>query len=115
MKDISSKEDISRFVNIFYGKVLKDDLLSSFFTNLNFEKHMPKMVHFWSFVLLDETGYTTNVTDKHLNMPLKKEHFDQWILLFNETINELFAGEKAELAKQRASLIGWTILSKIEK
>ena len=115
MNDISNKDDIRLFVDSFYGKVLKDDLLSPFFKNLNFEKHMPKMVDFWSFVLLDEAGYTTNVTEKHLNMPLEKCHFDQWICLFHETIDELFAGEKAELAKQRASLIGWTILSKIEK
>lgn len=115
MNDISNREEIRQFVDIFYGKVLKDELLSPFFKNLNFEKHLPKMVDFWSFVLLDETGYTTNVTEKHLNMPLEKQHFDQWILLFNGTIDELFTGEKAELAKQRANLIGWTILSKIEK
>lgn len=115
MKDISNKDEIRQFVDAFYGKVLKDELLSPFFKNLNFEKHLPKMVDFWSFVLLDETGYTTNVTEKHLNMPLEKQHFDQWILLFNATIDELFSGEKAELAKQRANLIGWTILSKIKK
>lgn len=115
MKDISNKEEIHQFVDAFYGKVLKDESLSHFFKTLNFEKHLPKMVDFWSFVLLNETGYTTNVTEKHLNMPLEKRHFDRWISLFNETIDELFSGEKAELAKQRANMIGWTILSKIEK
>ncbi len=113
VRDIVSQEDIQILVNTFYGKVLKDDLLSPFFQRLNFEAHLPKMVHFWSFVLLDEAGYTTDVTQKHMHMPLKKEHFDQWIFLFNETVDELFAGEKAELAKQRAFLIRWTIESKI--
>ena len=32
----------------------------------------------------------------------------------NETVNELFAGEKAELAKQRAFLIRWTLEGKIK-
>lgn len=114
MKDIENKEDVERMVDVFYKKVMKDELLSPFFKNLNFEKHLPKMVHFWSFVLLDETGYTTNVTDKHLNMPLRKEHFDQWISLFNQTVDELFKGEKTEMAKQRAILIGWTIETKIK-
>jgi len=114
MHDIQSKADIELFVNTFYDKVLKNELLAPFFQRLNFEKHLPKMVFFWSFVLLDEPGYTTNVTDKHMNMPLKKEHFDIWLNLFNTTLDELFKGDKVELAKQRAAVIGWTIGNKLE-
>jgi len=114
MKDIQNRNDIVLVVETFYEKIMKDALLLPFFKHLNFEKHLPKMVDFWAFVLLDETGYTTNVTDKHLNLPLKKEHFDQWILLFNQTIDSLYAGEKVEMAKQRAFLIGWTIENKMK-
>lgn len=114
MKDIKTKKDVETLVTTFYGKVLKDDLLKDFFNHLDFDKHMPKMIYFWSFVLLDEPGYSTNVTEKHLNMPLEKQHFDRWLLLFNETLNELFSGEKVEVAKQRAVTIAWTIGNKIE-
>jgi truncated hemoglobin YjbI len=48
-------------------------------------------------------------------MTLKKEHFSQWLKLFNETINQNWEGENAEKAKQRAYLIGWTIESKMVK
>ena len=61
-----------------------------------------------------QPGYTTNVTDKHMNMPLKKEHFDVWLNLFNTTLDELFKGDKVEIAKQRAAVIGWTIGNKLE-
>jgi hemoglobin len=71
------------------------------------------MEFFWRFVLLDESGYTTSVTDKHMHMRLKEEHFKRWLLLFNQTLDELFIGEKVELAKQRAAVIGWTIQSKM--
>lgn len=114
MPDIKTKSDIEKLVDTFYGKVLKDDVLAPFFRNLNFEKHLPKMVHFWTFVLLDEPGYTTDVTKKHLSMPLNKKHFDHWIQLFNETTDELFEGTNAEKAKQRAFLIRWTIESKMQ-
>lgn len=114
MKEITTKNDVDLLVNTFYSKVLKDEQLSPFFKHLNFEVHLPKMIQFWSFVLLDEAGYTTDVTKKHSNMPLKKEHFDRWIALFHTTVDELFEGEKAELAKQRATLVGWTIQSKME-
>ena len=96
MADIQTKEDIELLVNSFYTKVLKDVVLAPFFAKMNFDRHLPKMVHFWSFVLLDEPGYTTDVTKVHINMPLQKEHFDQWIQLFNETTDELFSGENAE-------------------
>ena len=115
MRDISTKSDIVLLVDEFYTKVLSDDLLAPFFKRLNFEEHKPKMVHFWSFVLLDEANYKTDVKKKHMGMPLTKEHFDRWISLFNVTIDTLFHGEKAELAKQRAFLIRWTIESKINK
>lgn len=113
MKEITIKDDIALLVNTFYGKVLQDELLKPFFANLDFEAHKPHMIHFWSFVLLDEPNYTTNVTEKHLHMPLKQEHFDRWLALFNQTLDELFSGEKAEMAKQRAATIAWTISNKI--
>lgn len=115
MKDIVSKEDVELLVDSFYAKVLKDPALSPFFSKLDFDRHLPRMVHFWSFVLLDESGYTTDVTKTHINMPLQKEHFDQWIQLFNETTDALFSGQNAEKAKQRAFLIRWTIESKINQ
>lgn len=115
MNDISSKDDITKLVLTFYEKVNKDDELSPFFKDLDFEVHMPKMIHFWSFALLNEPGYTTNVVEKHVHMPLKDVHFERWLNLFNETIDEHFSGEIASQAKQRAQLIGWTIKSKIQR
>lgn len=112
MTDIHTKEDVTLLVNKFYDTVFKDETLAPFFKHLNFEVHLPKMIHFWSFVLLDEPGYTTNVTEKHEKMPLSMDLFNQWVNLFKQTVDELFVGEKAELAKQRAVVLGWTMGSK---
>ncbi len=111
-KDITTKEDITLLVNTFYTEVLKNIKIGFYFKNLNFDHHMPKMIHFWCFVLLDEPGYTTNVTQKHENMHLQPEHFEEWVKLFSETVDELFEGEKAEMAKSRAKLLGFTMNSK---
>jgi len=110
--DITTKKDVEQLVETFYSHVLKDEGLALFFKYLDFKAHLPKMIHFWSFVLLDEPGYTTNVTDKHMHMPLSKAHFDRWVELFHATVDALFQGEKAEMAKQRATLIAWTIQNK---
>jgi hemoglobin len=48
-----------------------------------------------------------------MQMPLQKAHFDRWQALFNQTIDELFEGELAQQAKQRAAVIGWTINAKM--
>jgi len=114
MKEITEKQDVELLVNSFYDKVVKDELLAPFFKHLNFEKHLPKMIHFWSFVLLDEAGYTTDVTRMHAHMKISQEHFDKWIHLFHETVDEYYIGEKAKLAKERAVLVGWTIASKLK-
>lgn len=113
MNDISTRADVEQLVDAFYAEVMKDEVLAPFFARLDFNAHLPKMVHFWTFVLLDEPGYTTNVTEKHMKMPLQEVHFKHWLSLFHKTVDTYFAGEKAELAKQRASLVGWTIQQKV--
>ena len=115
MEDIKTRFDVEKMVNLFYDKVMKDSLLAPFFKNLNFERHLPKMVDFWAFVLLDEVGYSTNVTEKHMKMALSKDHFAQWLLIFNDTIDKNWKGNNAQKAKERAYLIGWTIESKMKK
>jgi hemoglobin len=113
-KDIQTKEDIVQLVDVFYTRVLGDEKLAHFFAHLNFETHKPKMVHFWSFVLLDEPGYTTNVFDKHANLRANSADFNEWVSLFHTTVNELFEGEKAEAAKFRATTLGYTFGSKLD-
>ncbi len=57
MQDITTKQDIEILVNTFYGKVLKDESLAPFFKQLDFDIHMPKMIHFWSFVLFSSFSF----------------------------------------------------------
>lgn len=112
-KDISSRADVIHLVDQFYGKVIIDETIGPFFAAINFEHHKPLMVDFWCFVLLDEVGYKTDVTKKHMHMRLQEKHFERWLTLFNETIDANFEGERANLAKQRAAVVGWSIQAKI--
>jgi len=113
MKPIESKDDLTFLIDEFYGKVMKDELLAPFFTHFDMAAHMPRMVSFWSFALLDEFGYKGNVIEKHLHMPLKKEHFDRWVELFEGTLDEHFEGEKVALAKQKVAVLRWTMETKV--
>lgn len=113
--DIKDKNDIELMVRTFYSSLLKNESIKPVFANTDFEAHMPHMIAFWSFVLLDEDGYKTNVFDKHVHLQIKEEHFGIWLSNFEKTINDLFEGEKAELAKQRAQTIAFTFQMKLKQ
>ncbi len=110
-KEIEEIGDIERLVSLFYDKVNQDDLLSEVFNvhaKTNWESHLPKMVQFWSGILLDTSEYRGKPFDAHAKQSdhISPEHFERWIALFRETISENFEGEKAALAIQRAESIG---------
>ena len=118
--DISTKSELTQIVNNFYDKAINDEVIGHFFTDvmqLDLETHLPKIVNFWASILLGETGYRENVMLKHLQLheisPLEKKHFDQWLLLWSQTINDNYRGEKAELAVQRANDIALLMQHKI--
>lgn len=120
-KDIANRQDIELFIRAFYKKVLQDNLIQHFFNevvSLDLETHFPKLIDFWEMTLFARANnYSGNPMQihKHLNSlsPMKKEHFDKWLALFNETIDEHFMGYFTELAKQRALSIATLMQIKI--
>lgn len=104
--DIINKIDIERLVNCFYDKVKQDDLIAHFFVNVHWQEHLPVMYNFWENSLFYTGTYTGNPMKTHKKLHALKAmqiaDFDRWLKLFLATVEELFEGEKAELAKQRA-------------
>lgn len=121
-KDIENREDIELLVDSFYKKVVHDEVIGFIFNelaNIDWEKHMPIMYNFWETTLFHKAIYKGNPMKVHVDLNkkvvLKKEHFDQWLSMFNATVNELFVGEKAELAKTRALSIATVMQIKIHQ
>lgn len=104
-KDITSREDIKLLVDAFYDKVRGDELLAPVFSHVDWPHHLPIMYNFWSSMLLGDRSYLGNPFQKHLPLPIRPAHFDRWLKLFRETVNENFAGEKAEEVQLRAESI----------
>lgn len=107
--DIRNKKDIERFVNGFYSKVRENELLSPVFAakipDAAWPAHLERMYDFWNAILFAETGFQGNPMQKHLQLPIEEKHFEQWLVLFRQTIDELFEGAKADEAKTRAESI----------
>lgn len=114
-KDITNSGDIELLVKTFYSNLLLNNEIKPIFAHVDFEKHMPHMIAFWEFVLLDKEGYKTNIFDKHVNLPLKPEHFAIWLKTFENTAHEFFEGEKVEMAIQRAQVIAYSFENKMKQ
>ena len=115
MQDITNSSDVELLVKTFYSNLLQNEVVKPIFAHVDVEKHMPQMIAFWEFVLLDKEGYTTNVFDKHVNLPLKVEHFEIWLNTFENTVNTLFLGENSQKAIFRAKTISFSFESKLKQ
>ena len=113
--EITTQDHVNHLVKQFYSKVLKDELLAPHFAGIDLEHHLPRIAAFWALILIDQEGYKGNVFDKHSHLDINNSHFDRWVQLFTQTVDEYFIGEKAELAKQRAKLLQYTFVSKLNQ
>jgi hemoglobin len=105
-KDILSLEDVKLLVDTFYGKVREDKLIGPIFDERiqdRWPEHLAKMYTFWQTVLLGEHTYYGSPFPPHAKLPVEKIHFERWLTLFSETLNDLFTGEIAAEAMWRAN------------
>lgn len=115
--EIENLDHIKLLVDTFYSKIRKDELLKDIFNDIiqdRWPAHLEKMYRFWQTVLLEEYTYQGSPFLPHATLPVQKKHFDRWLTLFNETIDEHFKGEKAERAKWQGERMAIMFLSKIE-
>jgi hemoglobin len=103
--DITSRDDIRTLIDKFYDKVRTDELIGPVFSHVNWPDHLPTMYNFWSSMLLGDQSYRGNPFQKHLPLPIQPKHFERWLQLFRETVDEIFSGEKATEMKSRAGSI----------
>ncbi|MGC6403125.1 MAG: group III truncated hemoglobin [Flavobacteriaceae bacterium] len=107
--DIQTQEDIKIIVDRFYEQVRKDPLLAPLFDLYiqdEWELHLPRMYAFWETVLLGRMVYKGNPALKHLiihkKTPLTQQHFDRWLTLWQNTLDQHYTGRCVETAKERA-------------
>ncbi|TXD73635.1 group III truncated hemoglobin [Aequorivita antarctica] len=111
---IESREEVSLLVRTFYSKVRKDELLGPIFNGIitDWEIHLELLTDFWETNLFFKRKYIGNPMHTHIEVDKKvggtinELHFGTWINLWHETIDELFEGETANVAKNRARNMG---------
>lgn len=116
LHDIEDILDIRLLVDLFYDKVRKDAIIGHVFNDKiqDWNRHLEKMYRFWQTILLDEHTYQGSPFPLHATMPIDKKHFERWVFLWDETIDNHFVGKIADEAKSRGDKMAVMFLSKIE-
>jgi len=90
---------IVQLVDTFYARVRDDAVLGPVFEAKlagKWHEHMPRMVAFWTKVLLDTGEFQGNVFGKHMALNgIDTEHFIHWLTLFKLSAIEVFGNDGA--------------------
>lgn len=119
--DIETREDCERLVRAFYGRALTDPIIGFIFVDvakLDLEAHIPKVTAFWETILLGARSYGGGAFAPHVainaRVKLLRGHFERWLWLWETTVDELFEGPRAELAKAHATRVAAAFHARLE-
>ncbi len=108
--DIQNRQDIKWLVETFYTKVRHHESLGPIFNGIitDWEQHFEVLTDFWETQLFLKRIYQGNPVTAHqevddrIGNAVTSEHFGLWLNLWFATIDDLFEGENAWVAKNRA-------------
>lgn len=125
MKDIETRADIDLLMNRFYARAMSDEIIGYIFTDvakLDLKHHLPIIGDFWETLLFGTGNYQKHGRNPlrvhgelNLKTPLRFEHFNRWLEIFNETVDASFAGERSEFLKMRANAIANRMLEYVSR
>jgi hemoglobin len=120
-RDIEDRGDCERLVRAFYARAMADPMIGWIFVDvakLDLEEHVPVIASFWETMLLGSRTYSGSAfrphAELHAQVPLRAGHFERWLWLWRATVDELFAGDRADLAKSHANRVGRAFYRRIE-
>jgi hemoglobin len=121
LHDIKDRADCERLVRAFYGRALTDPVIGFIFVDvakLDLEAHVPQIASFWETILLGAQSYRGGAFAPHAvlhaKVGLRAGHFERWLWLWRQTVDELFAGERAELAKSHAQRVAQAFHARLQ-
>jgi hemoglobin len=120
-RDIEHRSDCERLVRAFYSRAMADPMIGWIFVDvakLDLEDHVPVIASFWETILLGSGSYRGGAfrphAALHAKVPLRGGHFARWVVLWHATVDELFAGARAELAKAHATRVAHAFHRRLE-
>lgn len=108
--DIQNREDVYLLVSSFYTRVRANEEIGHFFNEIieDWPSHLEKLTDFWETNLFLVSKFRGNPmrahkeVDQHFSNSIEQKHFGEWLNMWYQTIDELFEGDRANIAKNRA-------------
>jgi hemoglobin len=104
--DLDDESAVAELVRRFYAEVVQDDLLGPMFdvvAQVDWSEHLPKLTAFWCRALFGTPGYSGNPFRAHQLVDERCRftagHFQRWLELFEDTVDEGWVGPNAEKVK----------------
>ncbi len=120
MHDITTRDDVKQLVHTFYQRIQHHPQLGYIFNTVaatDWDHHLPKMVNFWENILFGTGSYKGNPMAPHERIhqmhTLSEALFQEWLSLFEETVDSLFVGPLANRAKERAAAIAQMMVQRL--
>jgi hemoglobin len=121
-RDIETRADCEQVVRAFYGRMLTDPIMGWIFTDvakLDLATHVPRITAFWETILLGAQSYSGGAFHPHalLNERVKLQagYFERWLWLWGMTVDELFEGPRAALAKSHARRVATAFYGRLQQ
>jgi hemoglobin len=117
LRDIENREDIDRLLERFYETAMVDPEIGHHFIELDLVTHLPVIGDFWEKLLFSRPVYFGNPLAVHKilhdKLMLEPQHFERWVAIFRSTVDSMFLGRRADLAKFRAGVIADTLSQRL--
>ncbi|WP_211217055.1 group III truncated hemoglobin [Agromyces italicus] len=114
--DLRGRDDLAALIEAFYLRAFADPFIGPIFTDvakMDLAHHLPIMCDFWESVLFDAGTYRRNALGLHValdaNHPLTEAHFERWLVLWRQTVDDGFTGDVADRAKVQGERIAASI------
>jgi len=120
-QDIQDRNDVKTLVHTFYDKIRMHETLGPIFNAIitDWDTHLDLLTDFWETQLFLKRKYHGNPVTAHQEVDAKtngtitSEHFGLWLNTWYATIDELFDGETAWIAKNRAQKMSTMLFMKM--
>ncbi len=99
---------IATLVDHFYEKVRRDLQIGPIFNAAvhDWDEHKRLLTSFWASIALRAGSYRGNPMSAHRPHPIRAEHFDRWLELWEETCSEELDEDHAAQMLEYAQRIG---------
>jgi hemoglobin len=101
---VATEQQIADLVRLFYDRARADASMGPLFNAsvVDWDQHLGVVRDFWSHVLLGTRRYKGFPYPPHVNLPIRREHFELWLGLFRQAAGETLPAEAAAQAVTRA-------------